>query len=680
MTQFPGLTKQDWPRDDQASLDAFYGVATPEGTDLVTVAIPWRCSAQSVRVARKCAASLERVLGTYWNYVGRDQSRIDAEHLNICDGAFNYRSVRGSTTLSNHARGAAIDWAAAYNPLASTWHPGGSMLPVEFVQAFQAEGWRWGGLYKGRKDPMHFEGVASDQPPVSADSDLPLSVGSVGPKVKQVQIAVGADPDGIYGEATQDAVKTWQASHNLDADGVVGSATWEALVNAGSAGSPAPPPVAPKPPAPPPVPRPPIVVSPSSPLEVVLDDILQVVVQKSGIQQNFDRAKAGLLTRATTLANELADLVHDINDLKILVGPPPPVVVSPPAPPPTLPLPPPAPPTRPQPPGPSSPTTLPPDVLSRVVDLAGASPVADHPWSGRGAAPAGYVKGVAATFALVYQKYLADDPAATQMARANSGDDDKDALSWYDSNFRAIGMSNAAPGADALRHLFVLLLGLGMRESSGNCFEGYDVTAASHTSTSAEAGLFQQSYDSFSASPELPRLMAAYQANPTWGFQSIFREGVAGGMTDSVGSGAGADFQRLCKLSPSFAVEAAAVGLRVLRRHWGPINRKEAELLPAADQMFLQIQDIVEKGNKMPSTPSSVVVPVESAAASKINWTQWIQIAAQIALFVSGGKLNIDPATQATLAGVLGVLGPALTSIFRTYFTTSITPSSAAKV
>ena len=229
---FPGLSKQSWPRDNQADLDAFYGVATPEGTDLVAITIPWKCTDQRARVARKVAASLERVLGAYWDSIGHDQSRIDSEHLNICDGAFNYRKTRGSTTLSNHARGAAIDWAAAYNPLGSEWHPGGGMVPVEFIQAFQAEGWRWGGLYKGRKDPMHFEAIANDQPPVSADSDLPLNIGSVGPKVLQVQAVVGADHDGIYGDATKAAVKTWQSAHGLDADGVVGDFTWAAMTGA----------------------------------------------------------------------------------------------------------------------------------------------------------------------------------------------------------------------------------------------------------------------------------------------------------------------------------------------------------------------------------------------------------------------------------------------------------------
>ena len=115
-------------------------------------------------------------------------------------------------------------------------------------------------------------------------------------------------------------------------------------------------------------------------------------------------------------------------------------------------------------------------------------------------------------------------------------------------------------------------------------------------------------------SPELAKLMAAYQTNPSWGFQRIFREGVrAGGPSPDYGSGAGAAFQRLCKISPSFAVEAAAVGLRVIggkapHGHWGPIRAKKAELKPETDALFAQVQQIVEAA-PTPSRPPIIVQP-----------------------------------------------------------------------
>ena len=147
-----------------------------------------------------------------------------------------------------------------------------------------------------------------------------------------------------------------------------------------------------------------------------------------------------------------------------------------------------------------------------------------------------------------------------------------------------------------------------MRESSGNCFEGRDASARNTASDTAEAGLFQQSYNSFKSSAELPRLLEAYEANTSWGFQSIFRTGVPGSPKPSLGSGEGAAFQRMCKLSPSFSVEAAAIGLRTLRTHWGPINRKEAELRPEADALLQQIQQVVE----IAAVPAPPPIPTSS--------------------------------------------------------------------
>ena len=257
----------------------------------------------------------------------------------------------------------------------------------------------------------------------------------------------------------------------------------------------------------------------------------------------------------------------------------------------------------------AKPVELSPDLIKIIAMLAASSPIARYSWQNRGVAPAGYIKGMAVTFAQVCQKWKAGDSAAHVMAMPNSGNDNVDALSWFDSNFRGLGMSNARGGLDTLRHLFVLLIGLGMRESSGKCFEGRDMSASNTTGENAEAGLFQQSHNSFSASPELGKLMEAYQANPSWGFQGIFREGVAGGPSPNLGDGAGAAFQRLCKLSPSFAVEAAAVGLRTNRSHWGPINRKEVELRPEADALLAQVQQIVEAASAPVPTPSPVPTP-----------------------------------------------------------------------
>lgn len=92
---------------------------------------------------------------------------------------FCYRVVNGSSRLSNHARGRAID----LNPLINPWVQGSSYSPRnagpyvdrektfeddvinratvhandEVVQIFEKYGWSWGGYWQSQQDYQHFE-------------------------------------------------------------------------------------------------------------------------------------------------------------------------------------------------------------------------------------------------------------------------------------------------------------------------------------------------------------------------------------------------------------------------------------------------------------------------------------------------------------------------------------------
>lgn len=202
---------------------------------------------------------------------------------------------------------------------------------------------------------------------------------------------------------------------------------------------------------------------------------------------------------------------------------------------------------------------------------------------------------MALVFARVLCKLKAGDAAVVEMAKANTGDNGRDVLAWYDSKFSAIGMKNNTSGADTLRHLFALLIGLGMRESSGRYCEGRDRSASNTTADSAEAGLFQTSFNARTASPLLPMVFVEYSAKPA-GFVDTFREGVRCKAADlqNFGSGPGRDFQQLSKESPAFAAEFAAVGLRNIRKHWGPINTRAAEVVRDCDAMLMQVQALVD--------------------------------------------------------------------------------------
>ena len=56
-----------------------------------------------------------------------------------------------------------------------------------------------------------------------------LKKGSRGDAVKQIQLALGLQADGIFGAQTENAVKKFQEEKGLYVDGVVGKKTLSAL-------------------------------------------------------------------------------------------------------------------------------------------------------------------------------------------------------------------------------------------------------------------------------------------------------------------------------------------------------------------------------------------------------------------------------------------------------------------
>lgn len=274
------------------------------------------------------------------------------------------------------------------------------------------------------------------------------------------------------------------------------------------------------------------------------------------------------------------------------------------------------------------------ETVAAITELARNSAIARYQWPGRGLPPDGYIPGMACAFALAltWLNGNADfdgHSAAMVMAKADTHNADKDALAWYRSEFAAEGMSNAVAGADTLRHLFVLLIGLGPRESSGNHWEGRDQSASNTDAMTCESGLFQQSWNSHTASPELPILFDMYWADPN-GFLETFDEGLSptAGQIKDYGSGDGAAFQWLAKYAPAFACMAAAICLRVLRQHFGPINRKEAEIVPEADELLSAVQDLIEEGGGTPTPPE----PPVSGALVEIE----IEMTGDVAVTVNG--------------------------------------------
>jgi len=232
----------------------------------------------------------------------------------------------------------------------------------------------------------------------------------------------------------------------------------------------------------------------------------------------------------------------------------------------------------------------------KIEKIVGDSPsVLNYVWDDRGQAKKGYYVGMAQTFALALTRLADNDQAVVIMAQADTRNLDKDALSWYAQEFRAEGMDNSRSGADTLRHLFVMMVGLGMRESSGNHWEGRDMSAENVQSDTCEASIFQTSWNIKScASTEIGNLFSEFKADPN-GFRPSFTKGLypTDDNLDNYGSGDGCYYQWLAKYSPAFHTLVTAIGMRRLRQHWGPINRKEVELVQAVDDMLLDVESAV---------------------------------------------------------------------------------------
>lgn len=250
---------------------------------------------------------------------------------------------------------------------------------------------------------------------------------------------------------------------------------------------------------------------------------------------------------------------------------------------------------------PEYPPPLPPmfsdNMIEEITSLAINHSIARYGWDDRGQAPPGYIKGIAIAYAQAYVRYTRGDPIAEEMAKANTGNDAVDALSWYNSDFAEIDLDNDEDGIDTLRHLYVLLMGLGMRESSGQHCCGRDQSASNTSSDTCEAGLFQSSWNFSTCCTDIVNLFDQYDMDSPQGYMYIFAEGVSCSSSDwnCYGSGDGYRYQKLAKYNPVFACESTAIGLRNLRKHWGPINEKAAEVRREADDMLWRVQQLVDR-------------------------------------------------------------------------------------
>jgi peptidoglycan hydrolase-like protein with peptidoglycan-binding domain len=190
-------------------------------------------------------------VATVLNYVAAQfHLHVEPLHAGWCWG-YNYRKIEGSSSLSNHASGTAIDFNAPNHPMgARVTFSTAKVTAIRKILAYCDGVVRWGGDYSGRKDEMHFEIVknaaavaklakkiktGSVTKPSTPAVTGTLCKGKLRPELRRgakgehvlfLQKMIGAKADGDFGPATESRVRWYQQMRGLGVDGVVGPRTW----------------------------------------------------------------------------------------------------------------------------------------------------------------------------------------------------------------------------------------------------------------------------------------------------------------------------------------------------------------------------------------------------------------------------------------------------------------------
>ena len=232
--------------------------------------------------------------------------------------------------------------------------------------------------------------------------------------------------------------------------------------------------------------------------------------------------------------------------------------------------------------------------IFELVDQSGFQK--EYMWPDRGHAPRAYLLGMAVGYAVVYKR-LASDPTVQAMARpVDLANKHTDALAIYADRFAQAGLPLDDKPAVRLRRLYVLLTGLGMRESSGIYCTGVYAPDQNFASDTAEAGLFQASYNLVRGNPEYEPIRARYAGSTD--LRVIFSDQVACNPDQLQNWGDepnGVEFQRLTKDCPAFAIEVALLGLRNRARLWAPMRQRSVTLSQKWDYILQSVEALLSK-------------------------------------------------------------------------------------
>ena len=154
-----------WPHDDTASKNAFYGdFHSPGWQDLsrVHMVAPFvmyyskQPLTHGILVHHKIVPPLMAIFAAIWEQCGQSQAAVDATGISDWGGCFNIRPIAGTNSWSNHSWACAVD----ISPSTNGFNVVDTTIAHPVIDAFKGQGALWGGDYTGRKDPMHCEFVS----------------------------------------------------------------------------------------------------------------------------------------------------------------------------------------------------------------------------------------------------------------------------------------------------------------------------------------------------------------------------------------------------------------------------------------------------------------------------------------------------------------------------------------
>lgn len=248
---------QKWPL--QKDCAQFYGnPATAAGNasakwekeSLVLISCPWVLRydgkpVKGIRIHKKCAESLSRVLNRIWERCGKSQAEVDRIGMSVYGGSYNFRKMRGGSSLSMHSYGCAVDFDPARNALGNSK----PAMDRRVIEEFEREGWEWGGHWS-RPDGMHFQAAwtranpprlkaapAAPAAPAKPAADLPKVVSKA--EIERLQTSlkglgyheVGM-VDGLWGPRTRGALLAFKADNDLPLTQEIDDLTWRTLAKA----------------------------------------------------------------------------------------------------------------------------------------------------------------------------------------------------------------------------------------------------------------------------------------------------------------------------------------------------------------------------------------------------------------------------------------------------------------